>query len=121
MAQNGPGKQSRHHAVFLEGVLRGAPIQSIATAANVSRRTVTRWVTAHAAEIEEARGQLIEGATTELRATLLSAVRRLRAEVENPSSPALGIRAATAVISAHHDLSLLGDFAARLVALERRR
>jgi hypothetical protein len=120
MAQNAQKKQSRHHATFLAATVRGASIEALAKEAGVHRRTVTRWVAAHQAEIAEARASLVSDALTELRAGLLSATRRLVHEVEDFDNGAAGISAARALLAAHHDLALVADYGARLDAVEKR-
>ena len=119
-AQEKRGKQSKHHATFLAACVRGASIEAIAQEAGVHRRTVTRWVAAHQAEIAAARASIVGEALTELRAGLLSATRRLVHEVEDFDNGAAGISAARALLAAHHDLALVADYGTRLDAVEKR-
>ena len=120
MAPNAQKKRSKHHAAFIDGLLRGDSVEAIARKAGVHRRTVTRWKAENAAEIEQARSHLVSDALAELRATLLSATLRLRHEVEDYENGSAGIRAALGVIGAHHDMTMMSDYGARLVALEAR-
>lgn len=113
-------RRNRHHAAFLEALLRGDPVEAVAKGAGVHRRTVQRWKVEHAAELDAARESLVAAALNELRAGLLSAARRLRREAEDLTNGSVGVRAALGLLSAHHDLALIQDYGTRLTALEAR-
>lgn len=116
-----PVRKPRYHQALLTAFLRGATVEEACVEARVSRSTAQRWRNQHGDELEARHLALVEEAVRELRAGLVSAARRLRAEAEDRTNAGTGVRAAVALLTAYQTIAVQHELEQRVAALEQAR
>lgn len=116
-------KLSSRQGLALEALLAGESQQAAAAAANVTGRTITRWLKepAFAAELAQQNEDAVQNAARRLTGTLDMAIDVLREIMSDSTQPA-AVRIRAAHYSAQHMLKLLelSDIQRRLSELEER-
>ena len=115
-----PTVRRPYHERLVAAFIEHGRIGDAAKAAGVSRRTAQRWkaVPEWWAEVEAARGEVVQGALAVLRNGLPLTAERLVRIANESVIEAVAVRAAVAVFEAHSRLSERHDLEQRLAAIE---
>lgn len=116
------GGQSRKHELAVMALLTERSIDSAATRAGVSPRTLKNWLHDDGFQklLQDAKRQLVQGTTSELRRAMLGAAKKMVAIMKNRKTPVgVQLSAATKILEIGFDAHWMEDIEARLRELEQ--